>query len=96
MGFVALNTRTDEFALAQRTITLQPPVPFSTKFFFYFMLSPHFQKLVKQNATGAAAVGMKASKFRSLPLAFPFRRAENHRRQTRQPVGRNPTPRRAL
>ena len=71
MGFVALNTRTDEFALAQRTITLQPPVPFSTKFFFYFMLSPHFQKLVKLNATGAAAVGMKASKFRSLPLAFP-------------------------
>jgi type I restriction enzyme S subunit len=71
MGFVALNTRTDEFALAQRTITLQPPVPFSTKFFFYFMLSPHFQKLIKLNATGAAAVGMKASKFRSLPLAFP-------------------------
>ena len=71
MGFVALNNRTDEFALAQRTITLQPPVPFSTKFFFYFMLSPHFQKPVKLNATGAAAVGMKASKFRSLPLAFP-------------------------
>lgn len=71
MGFVALNTRTDEFALAQRTITLQPPVPFSTRFFFYFMLSSHFQKLVKLNATGAAAVGMKASKFRSLPLAFP-------------------------
>lgn len=71
MGFVALNTRTDEFALAQRTITLQPPVPFTTRFFFYFMLSSHFQKLVKLNATGAAAVGMKASKFRSLPLAFP-------------------------
>ncbi|MBI5672308.1 MAG: restriction endonuclease subunit S [Nitrospirae bacterium] len=71
MGFVALNTRTDEFALAQRTITLQPSVPFSTRFFFYFMLSSHFQKLVKLNATGAAAVGMKASKFRSLPLAFP-------------------------
>ena len=35
------------------------------------MLSPHFQRLVKLNATGAAAVGMKASKFRSLPLAFP-------------------------
>ena len=71
MGFVALNTRDDDFALAQRTITLQPPVPFSAKFFFYFMLSPQFQKLVKLNATGAAAVGMKASKFRTLPLAFP-------------------------
>ncbi|HEY5505821.1 MAG TPA: restriction endonuclease subunit S, partial [Sedimentisphaerales bacterium] len=71
MGFVALNTRDDDFALAQRTITLQPAIPFSTKFFFYFMLSSHFQKLVKLNATGAAAVGMKASKFRGLPLAFP-------------------------
>ena len=71
MGFVALNTRDDDFALAQRTITLQPPVPLNTKFFFYFMLSDHFQKLVKLNATGAAAVGMKASKFRSLPLPFP-------------------------
>ena len=71
MGFVALNTRTDDFALAQRTITLQPPIPFETRFFFYFMLSEPFQKLVKLNATGAAAVGMKASRFRSLPLAFP-------------------------
>jgi type I restriction enzyme S subunit len=71
MGFVALNTRTDEFALAQRTITLQPAVSFNTKFFFYFMMSEHFQDLVKLNATGAAAVGMKGSKFRTLPLAFP-------------------------
>ena len=71
MGFVALNTREDEFALAQRTITLQPAVPFSTEFVFYFMMSSHFQKLVKLNATGAAAVGMKASKFRNLPLVYP-------------------------
>jgi type I restriction enzyme, S subunit len=71
MGFVALNIRNDQFALAQRTITLQPAVPFSTNFFFYFMMSFYFQDLVKLNATGAAAVGMKASKFRSLPLPFP-------------------------
>ena len=71
MGFVALNTRKDDFALAQRTITLQPVVPFSTKFIFYFMMSFYFQELVKLNATGAAAVGMKASKFRSLPVPFP-------------------------
>ena len=71
MGFAALNTRIDDFALAQRTITLQPTVPLSTKFFFYFILSPYFQNLVRLNATGAAAVGMKASKFRSLPLPFP-------------------------
>lgn len=71
MGFVALNTRTDDFALAQRTITLQPAVSFGTKFFFYYMMSRYFQDLVKLNATGAAAVGIKASKFRSLPLPFP-------------------------
>jgi type I restriction enzyme, S subunit len=71
MGFVALNTRTDDFALAQRTITLQPAVSFDSKFFFYFMMSVHFQDLVKLNATGAAAVGMKGSKFRTLPLPFP-------------------------
>jgi type I restriction enzyme S subunit len=71
MGFVALNTRYDQFALAQRTINLQPAVPINTKFFFYFMLSSYFQELVRLNATGAAAVGMKASKFRSLPLPFP-------------------------
>lgn len=71
MGFVALNTRDDDFALAQRTITLQPAIPFDTKFVFYFMLSCHFQELVRLNATGAAAVGMKGSKFRSLPLPFP-------------------------
>jgi type I restriction enzyme S subunit len=71
MGFVALNTRTDDGALAQRTITLQPAVSFDTKFFFYFMMSVHFQNLVKLNATGAAAVGMKGSKVRTLPLPFP-------------------------
>lgn len=71
MGFVALNTLTEEFALAQRTITLQPIIPFNTKFIFYFMMSSYFQEVVKLNATGSAAVGMKASKFRSLPLPFP-------------------------
>jgi type I restriction enzyme S subunit len=71
MGYVALNTRTDEFALAQRTITLQPATSLNTEFFFYYMLSAQFQKLVKLNGTGAAAVGMKATTFRRLPLAFP-------------------------
>ena len=71
MGFVALNTRTDNFALAQRTITLQPTTSFNTKFFFYFMMSSYFQNLIKLNATGAAAVGIKGSKLRSLPLPYP-------------------------
>ncbi|MBL7105465.1 MAG: restriction endonuclease subunit S [Bacteroidales bacterium] len=71
MGFTALNNRIDKFALAQRTITLQPVIPFFTKFFFYYMMSEYFQKLIKINATGAAAIGIKASKFKSLILPFP-------------------------
>ena len=71
MGFVALNNRDDEFALAQRTIALQPFKPIDTRIFFFFMMSAHFQDLVRLNATGSAAVGIKAAKFRSLPIAFP-------------------------
>lgn len=71
MGCVALNDRTDEFALAQRTITLQPYGELQTKFFLYLMLTDKFQKLVELNATGSAAIGIKAAKFRGLPIPFP-------------------------
>lgn len=71
MGFAALNNRTDEFALSQRTITLQPWQPIETRALFYFILSPTFQKVVALNATGSAAVGIKAAKFRGLPIPFP-------------------------
>ena len=71
MGFAALNNRTDEFALSQRTITLQPWRPIDSRPFFYFIMSPSFQNLVRVNATGSAAVGIKAAKFRGLPMPFP-------------------------
>jgi type I restriction enzyme S subunit len=71
MGFTALNNRTDEFALSQRTITLQPWQPIETSCFLYFIMSPLFQNLVRLNATGSAAVGIKAAKFRGLPIPFP-------------------------
>jgi type I restriction enzyme S subunit len=71
MGFVALNNRMDDFALSQRTITLQPWVELNTETFFYFLMSPLFQNLVRINATGSAAVGIKAAKFRGLPIPFP-------------------------
>jgi type I restriction enzyme S subunit len=73
MGFTALNNRTDEFALSQRTITLQPWQPIETTCFFYFIMSPIFQELVRLNATGSAAVGIKAARFRGLPIPFPSR-----------------------
>jgi type I restriction enzyme S subunit len=71
MGCVAVNNRTDEFALAQRTITLQPIGRLHTRFYAFYMLSMEFQRLVDINATGTAARGIKASKLRGLPAPFP-------------------------
>lgn len=71
MGNVAINNRTDDFALAQRTITLQPFSRIASKFFLYVILTREFQEFVKQNATGTAAVGIKASKFKNLIVPFP-------------------------
>lgn len=71
MGFAALNNREDEFALSQRTITLQPWGPIETRCFLFFIMSSPFQNLVRLNATGSAAVGIKAAKFRGLPIPFP-------------------------
>jgi type I restriction enzyme, S subunit len=71
MGFTAINTIEGEFALAQRTLTLNPFYPIDTTLFHYFLMSPPFQKLVQDNATGTAATGIKGAKFRSLNLPFP-------------------------
>jgi type I restriction enzyme, S subunit len=71
MGFAALNNRDDEFALSQRIITLQPWLPLETRCFLFFIMSKLFQSLIKLNATGSAAVGIKAAKFRGLPIPFP-------------------------
>jgi type I restriction enzyme S subunit len=71
MGCVAINELGSDIALAQRTLTLQPFGRLKTKFHYYFMLTESFQKLVDLNATGTAAKGIKAAKFRGLPLPFP-------------------------
>lgn len=71
MGFAALNDREDEFALAQRTITLQPWQPFDIRCFLYFIMSPLFQQVIRLNATGSAAVGIKGARLQCLPIAFP-------------------------
>ena len=40
------------------------------------MLTHQFQRLVDLNATGSAAKGIKASKFRGLPAPFPSKREQ--------------------
>jgi type I restriction enzyme S subunit len=71
MGYVAMNERDDSFALAQRTITLHPPAGVNSQCFLYFLMSPVFQLLVKENATGSAAQGVKGARLRGFPVPFP-------------------------
>ena len=71
MGFVALVNRDDEFALAQRIITLQPPNGIASKYFFYYLMSPIGQRIVKLNATGSAAQGVKGARLRDFAAPFP-------------------------
>ncbi|MCL1126655.1 restriction endonuclease subunit S [Shewanella surugensis] len=71
MGCVAMNEIGSDIALAQRTLTLQAYGNVISKFHYYFILTNSFQKLVDLNATGTAAKGIKAAKFRGLPIPFP-------------------------
>jgi type I restriction enzyme S subunit len=76
MGFTAINNRQDEFALSQRTITLQPWGRIENHCFFYFIMSSVFQNLVRLNATGSAAVGIKGATLQTLPIPFPSLREQ--------------------
>lgn len=71
MGNVAINNRSDKFVLAQRTLTLQSFSNISNKFFYYLIMTEKFQLLIDKNATGTAAKGIKAAKFKNLPILFP-------------------------
>jgi type I restriction enzyme, S subunit len=77
MGFAAINNRQDEFALSQRTITLQPWGRIENRCFFYFIMSSVFQNLVRLNATGSAAVGIKGATLQTLPIPFPSLREQS-------------------
>jgi hypothetical protein len=50
------------FALAQRSIDLQPYLPSYSRFFFFTLMSPIFQEAVLTNSTGTAVKGIKAAK----------------------------------
>ncbi len=71
MGYVAINNRTDEFALAQRTITFQAYYEVNSHFYLYGMMSGFFQNQLIENATGSAAKGVKAAKIKSLQMPVP-------------------------
>ncbi len=71
LGNVARINESPNFALAQRVINLQPFANINTKCAMYFMMSPIFQKLLEENATGMTAKGIKAGKLKQLLLPVP-------------------------
>lgn len=71
MGFVAEVNLDFNFALAQRTINLQPYLQSYAKFVFFFIMSPQFQDYIKQEATGSAATGIPASKLKEVLVPLP-------------------------
>ena len=73
LGNVARIEVEPHFALAQRIIDLQPFADLNTKCAMYFMMSPSFQQLLKDNATGMTAKGIKAAKLKQLQLPVPPR-----------------------
>ena len=73
MGFVAIADL-DEFSTGQRIITFQWPdenIEHENRFFLYYFLSDHFQRQLKENASGATAQGIKASRLVNLTVPLP-------------------------
>lgn len=68
MGYVAVADL-DVFSTGQRVITFQWPdesIPHENKYFLYYFLSDTFQIQLKENASGATAQGIKASRLVNL------------------------------
>lgn len=71
MGFVAKVDLDFLFALAQRTINLQPYLSCYSAFIFFLIMSPQFQNQIKVNATGSAATGIQSAKLKQILIPFP-------------------------
>jgi type I restriction enzyme, S subunit len=71
MGFVATIDLPFAFALAQRTIDLQPYLVSYSRFLFFTLMSPIFQGAVLTNSTGTAVKGIKAAKLKRIRVPLP-------------------------
>jgi type I restriction enzyme, S subunit len=71
MGFVGTLNFDFEYALAQRTIDLQPFCDGYGPFFLYYLMSEPFQRAILSNTTGSAAQGIKASKLKRIRVVVP-------------------------
>ncbi len=73
LGNSAIVDIEEDFAIAQRTICLQPWLrrSISTQFFNYYIMSPTGQSQLIDQSTGMTATGIKASRLKSLPIPLP-------------------------
>ncbi|WP_435235523.1 restriction endonuclease subunit S [Psychromonas sp. PT13] len=78
LGNVAQVELKERFALAQRAICFQLHLPDISNFLRLFLMSPNFQKLLKEKATGTTAKGIKASVLKELLIYLPPQK-EQHR-----------------
>jgi type I restriction enzyme S subunit len=60
-----------QFALAQRTIDLQPYILEYNRFFLFVLMSPIFQRAIEVNATGTAVKDVKAARLKRIRVPVP-------------------------
>jgi type I restriction enzyme S subunit len=73
MGYVGTIEFKFVFALAQRTIDLQPYLRDCSRFFLFTLMSPMFQQAILTNSTGTAVKGIKAAKLKRIRVPLPPR-----------------------
>jgi type I restriction enzyme, S subunit len=71
MGFAAPLDLPFKFALAQRTIDLQPYDTGYSRFLLFVLMSSMFQGAIQLNATGTAVKGIKAARLKRIRVPLP-------------------------
>lgn len=73
MGNACLNALDGECSCGQRVITMQAYEQgmVCNEYFMYVLLSPYFQLMIKENATGSAAMGIKAATLKTFWVPVP-------------------------
>jgi type I restriction enzyme S subunit len=78
LGNVALVEIDEEFALAQRVINLQPRSGLFGRFLMFGLLSPPLQSIIRENATGTTATGIKSARLKQVLFPVPPEPEQHH------------------